>query len=170
MKIIEGMKRLRVIEKRMEQQQDLITEYSSKLTTEMPRFHSKEDQAAEVASMIQSNGDLCAEYLRLKRSIEYTNLKVTVDMQGQTYTISDLLIIKRKMGIRMVKTYQALNDSRAQYRHKHTPRYEGESPKVEILYSEKEKLDNIRKWQDLIAMIDSRLEVINATTDLLEME
>ena len=95
---------------------------------------------------------------------------MTVDMQGQTYTISDLLIIKRKMGIRMVKTYQALNDSRAQYRHKHTPRYEGESPKVEILYSEKEKLDNIRKWQDLIAMIDSRLEVINATTDLLEME
>lgn len=168
MKIIEGMKRLRVIEKRMEQQQNLITEYASKLTTEMPRFQSKDEQAAQVASLVQSNADLFDEYLRIKRAIEYTNLNVTVEMQGRTYTISDLLVIKRKMGSRMVKTYQALNDSTAQYRHKHTPKYEGESPRVEILYSEKDKLDNIRKWQDLTSMIDSRLEVINATTDLME--
>ncbi len=97
MKIIEGMKRLRVIEKRMESQQRAITEYSSKLSTEMPRFQTKEDQAKEVASLIQSNNDLCAEYLKTKRSIEYTNLKVTVELQGKPYCISDLLVIKRKL-------------------------------------------------------------------------
>ncbi|MPN18674.1 hypothetical protein SDC9_166037 [bioreactor metagenome] len=33
MKIIEGMKRLRVIEKRMESQRNAVTEYASKLST-----------------------------------------------------------------------------------------------------------------------------------------
>jgi hypothetical protein len=170
MKIIEGMKRLGVIEKRMDSHRSTITEYSSKLSTEIPRFKTKEAQAREVASLVQSNNDLCAEYLRIKRSIEYTNLKVSVELQGKSYSISDLLVIKRKLSAMMVSTYRALNDSMAQNRLRNTPRFEGESPKVEILYDERTKLENIRKWQDLEDAIDSRLEVINATTDLIEME
>ncbi|HPE67028.1 MAG TPA: hypothetical protein PK849_12680 [Synergistales bacterium] len=170
MKIIEGMKRLRVIEKRMESQRNAVTEYASKLSTEMPRFQTKEDQAKEVASLIQSNNDLCAEYLRIKRSIEYTNLKVTVELQGKAYSISDLLVVKRKLADRMVATYRALNDTVARDRLRNAPKFDGETPKVEILYDERTKLDNIRKWQDLADIIDSRLEVINATTDLIEME
>ena len=170
MKIIEGMKRLRVIEKRMESQRNAINEYASKLSTEMPRFQTKEDQAKEVASLIQSNNDLCAEYLRIKRSIEYTNLKVTVELQGKAYSISDLLVVKRKLADRMVATYRALNDTVARDRLRNAPKFDGETPKVEILYDERTKLDNIRKWQDLADIIDSRLEVINATTDLIEME
>ena len=170
MKIIEGMKRLRVIEKRMESQRNAITEYASKLSTEMPRFQTKEDQAKEVASLIQSNNDLCAEYLRIKRSIEYTNLKVSVELQGKAYSISDLLVVKRKLADRMVATYRALNDTVARDRLRNAPKFDGETPKVEILYDERTKLDNIRKWQDLADIIDSRLEVINATTDLIEME
>ena len=170
MKIIEGMKRLRVIEKRMESQRNAVTEYASKLSTEMPRFQTKEDQAKEVASLIQSNNDLCAEYLRIKRSIEYTNLKVTVELQGKAYSISDLLVVKRKLADRMVATYRALNDTAARDRLRNAPKFDGETPKVEILYDERTKLDNIRKWQDLADIIDSRLEVINATTDLIEME
>ena len=170
MKIIEGMKRLRVIEKRMESQERAITEYSSKLSTEMPRFRTKEDQAKEVASLIQSNNDLCAEYLKTKRSIEYTNLKVTVELQGKSYCISDLLVIKRKLSKMMVATYRSLNDCMAQSRLRNAPKFDGETPKVEVLYDEREKLENIRKWQDLEDAIDSRLEVVNATTDLVEME
>ena len=170
MKIIEGMKRLRVIEKRMESQRNAVTEYASKLSTEMPRFQTKEDQAKEVASLIQSNNDLCAEDLRIKRSIEYTNLKVTVELQGKAYSISDLLVVKRKLADRMVATYRALNDTVARDRLRNAPKFDGETPKVEILYDERTKLDNIRKWQDLADIIDSRLEVINATTDLIEME
>jgi len=170
MKIIEGMKRLRVIEKRMESQRNAVTEYASKLSTEMPRFQTKEDQAKEVASLIQSNNDLCAEYLRIKRSIEYTNLKVSVELQGKAYSISDLLVVKRKLADRMVATYRALNDTVARDRLRNAPKFDGETPKVEVLYDERTKLDNIRKWQDLADIIDSRLEVINATTDLIEME
>ena len=170
MKIIEGMKRLRVIEKRMESQKSAITEYASKLSTEMPRFRTIEEQKKEVAALVQSNNDLCSEYLRIKRSIEYTNLKVPVEILGKEYKISELLVIKRKLANMMIGTYRALNTTGAQVRLKSAPKFDDETPKVESLYDERTKLDNIRKWQDLNDAIDSRLEVINATTDLIEMD
>ena len=79
-------------------------------------------------------------------------------------------MVKRKLADRMVATYRALNDTVARDRLRNAPKFDGETPKVEILYDERTKLDNIRKWQDLADIIDSRLEVINATTDLIEME
>ena len=168
MKLIEAMKRLRVIEKRMESNRVSITEYASKLSTEMPRFQTREAQANEVKSLVQSSNDLCSEYLRLKRAIERTNLETYVELQGERYTIADLLVVKRKMAALMVATYRALNDSAAQTRLRSAPKFDGETPKVEVLYDEKQKLENVRKWQDLADIIDSRLEVINATTDLVE--
>ena len=72
------------------------------------QYFTKEDQAKEVASLIQSNNDLCAEYLRIKRSIEYTNLKVSVELQGKAYSISDLLVVKRKLADRMVATVSSV--------------------------------------------------------------
>lgn len=75
------------------------------------QYFTKEDQAKEVASLIQSNNDLCAEYLRIKRSIGYTNLKVTVELHKRLYSISDLLLIKRKLADRMLATNRALNDT-----------------------------------------------------------
>ena len=75
------------------------------------QYFTKEDQAKEVASLIQSNNDLCAEYLRIKRSIGYTNLKVTVELHKRLYRISDLLLIKRKLADRMLATNSALNDT-----------------------------------------------------------
>lgn len=64
-----------------------------------------------MASLIQSNNDLCAEYLRIKRSIGFTNLKVTVELHKRVYSISDLLLIKRKLADRMLATNSALNDT-----------------------------------------------------------
>ena len=75
------------------------------------QYFTKEDQAKEVASLIKSNNDLCAEYLRIKRSIGYTNLKVTVELHKRLYRISDLLLIKRKLADRMLATNRALNDT-----------------------------------------------------------
>ena len=101
------------------------------------QYFTKEDQAKEVASLIQSNNDLCAEYLRIKRSIGYTNLKVTVELQGKAYSISDLLVVKRKLADRMVATYRALNDTVARDRLRNAPKFDGETPKVEVLYDER---------------------------------
>jgi len=168
MKIVEGLKRLRVIEKRLAANRESITRYSSMVSTEKPLFETEDKQRKEVTSLIQSCNDLVNEYLKTKKQIEQTNLKITVEIGGVNYTISDLLTIKRKLSNLMVKTFYALNDSAGESRLRHASPVEGKTPHVVRFYKEELRNDGLRLWQDLYDNIESRLEVINATTDLIE--
>lgn len=166
--LVEAMKRLRVIEKRMTENCENITTYSSMLSTERPLFESEEAQKKKVKSLAQSNKDLLDEYLTLKKQIETTNLMTEVEINGIKYRISDLLVIKRKLAKMMMHTYRAMNKSSAEGRLHRTRSPEGQTPSVVTLYSEEERSKSLRMWQELYDNIDSRLEVVNATTPLLK--
>jgi len=171
MKIVEGMKRLKVIEKRMEDNSKRINEYASILSTDRPSFGSEDEQRKEVRCLIQANEDLVKEYLKLKQLIELTNLKVSMEIDGTKYTLSELLIIKRKLSKMMMNTYNSLNDQAAQRRLGLSfgrSSKDDKTPVIEKLYDERERINGLRKWQDLYDNIESRLEVLNATTDLIE--
>lgn len=172
MKLIEGMKKLRVIEKRMGENIRSINQYSSMTTNERPYFDTESAQKSKVKELIQANGDLLQEYLWLKRCIEKTNLETIMEIGGVEYTLSELLVIKRKIGSYMLKTYEAMNDNAgnsrlSQYRGATTADWK--TPTVVRYYSENDKLDGLKKWQELLDNIDSRLEVQNATTELIEV-
>ena len=168
MKIVEGLKRLRIIEKRLKSNRESITRYSSMVNTERPLFENEDKQRKEVTSLIQSCQDLVKEYLETKKRIEHTNLKVTVEIGGVSYTISDLLAIKRKLAILMIKTYNSLNDTAGENRLRHANLVEGKTPHVVRFYKEETRNEGLQIWQDLYDNIESRLEVVNATTDLIE--
>jgi len=169
MKLIEAMKRLRVIEKRMAANSSSITLYASSVSTEKPLFETETVQKKEVESLIQANGDLLSEYLRLKKQIEETNLRTVVTIGGIDYVISDLLIIKRKMAGFMLRTYRALNEEQANKRKvSASVGPDGTKAYTVRFYDEKGKNEGTRHWQDLYDNIDSRLETINALTDLIE--
>jgi len=165
MKLIEAMKKLNVIEKKMASQTIKITEYASKPSNEKPIFESEDKQKKEVKSLIQSNEDLLVEYLTLKRQIEFTNLMTIVEINGVKYSISEMLVLKRKGAQLMKKTYEALNVSQSEYKVRN---YTNTTKDISIdrFYSEEEKNNNLSKWQEIYDNIESRLEVINATTDL----
>jgi hypothetical protein len=172
MMIIEGMKRLRVIKKRMANNIESVNKYAAIVSNERPMFGSEDEQKKEVKQIIQSNLDLLKEYLKLKKRIERTNLQTVVEIGGVNYTISDLLILKRELVQLVVQTYDALNTNQAQMklnalsRQHHVAGQQGESLRIDHMFDEKEKNKELRKWQDLYDNIDSRLEVINATTPL----
>ena len=169
MKIIEAMKRLKVIEKRMTDNNTAITAYASILSTERPAFDSEQEQRKQVQSLIQANEDLLKEYLSLKTKIERTNLAVVVEMDGKKYTLSELLILKRKLAKTAMGTYEALNDRTATAKLRSASvGPDGKAPQVLRLYDERVKNAALDKWQDLYNNCDSRLEVINCTTDLVE--
>jgi len=167
MMLIEGMKKLRLIEKKMSGNATDITRYSSMVSTERPYFASEEEQKREVAGLVQSNVDLMNEYLTLKRQIEYTNLVVYIRMGDREYSISELLVMKRKMAQQMVVTFLAMNDQAGQTRLRNATGTTDKQPQVVRLYDESYKNNNLRMWQDLYHEIDSRLEVVNATTVLM---
>ena len=169
MMIIEGLKKLRVLEKKMDKNSEEITQYSSMLSSERPIFGTESEQRKEVQQRIQSNQDLMAEYLKLKRRIEFTNLKTFVSYDGVTYSISDMLVIKRTLAKKMIDTFNALNDSAARSRQNRISQQpDGRPVLVERLYDERAKNSGLEKWHDLYDNVESRLEVINATTELVE--
>ena len=171
MKIIEAMKKLRIIEKRMMQNRDRISKYASSVSTEKPLMNTEEDQVKEIKSLVQSNDDLLKEYLQLKCSIERTNLSTIVEVSGYKGSISELLVIRRKLAKLMTSTYDAMDDTAGMKKLNsygiRTRDNEYSRPDLVRFYDEKEKNEGLRKWQDIYESIDSRLEVVNATTDII---
>lgn len=168
MKIVEGLKKLRVIEKRMVDNTKKIQQYASILNTEKPAFDTEVIQKAEVNSLIQANKDLFKEYLDLKQKVEKTNLAVEMEVDGTKYTLSSLMIMRRKMNELMLNTYRSLNDTSAEGRIHRAYGSKDQQIHIVKMYDEKDKNKNLAFWQNLADNVDSRLEIINATTDLID--
>jgi hypothetical protein len=169
MKVIEALKNLKTIQKRMEKNCQEITQYCAYVSTETPAFETEDKQRGEVQSRIQANLDLEEEYLRLKRAIEATNLAVKVTIGTRTFTITELISIKRVLGKFHTATYSALNPNAVMQRLNEVFRkgIDGTNPaKVIVLYKEEDKNRNLRDWEDFMSQIDGKLEVLNAETEL----
>ncbi len=95
MTIIEALKKLKLLEKKMESNISNISRYSSIQDNEIPSFGTVENQMKEVASFVQSNLDLAQEYANLKQSIDKTNMAVLVDFNWQKFSIANLILLKR---------------------------------------------------------------------------
>lgn len=92
-----------------------------------------------------------------------------VAVHGVEYSISALLVLQRRMGQFMEKTFRAMNDSQGQSRLRNaTVAQDGKAPCVARFYDERKKNEGLRHWQDLLHEISARLEIVNATTDLAD--
>lgn len=171
-KLIEAMKKLKVIEKRIDANSLRIQEYASLASNERPYFSTEKEQGNQVASLIQANKDLVAEYLNLKKRVDMTNLKTQVTIGKDSFAIADLLILRRGLSKKMQVTFHALNDKQAlqkiQVQQRVTPIGE-KAPFVIRCYEENQKHEWLQYWQGLDDEIEQRLEVINATTPLVEL-
>jgi hypothetical protein len=172
-KMIEGLKRLKVLTKKMQSNTERIMQYAALPSDQMPQFRNEENQKKEVAGLLQANKDLVAEYLQLKKRIDLTNLKTIVVIGKETYTLADLLILRRGLSKLMQQTFLALDDTAAQQRlrQNRVPSAGGEKPPhVVRFYDETEKFQQIQKCQALDDAIEGRLETLNALTTLLPWE
>lgn len=168
MKLIEALKQIKIIDKRLNHNSARITELASKVSLEMPVYGTVEAQKNEINSLIQSSNDLCKEYLNLKKRIDRTNLQTIVTIGKDSYVLADLLTIRRGLSAKMKDTYSALNDRTAQQRMANYRAFDGKTPTVERMYDEHTKVNGFKHWMELEDEIEVRLEVINATTDLVD--
>jgi len=166
MKIIEGLKELKIIEKRLASLGAQVTEYAAIPAYMKPAFKDESEQTKELKSMMQSGEDLVQRYLKLKRDIDYTNVMLTVEMGGKKYSLNTLLNIRRKGAHLAISLWKSLTEERAKTQSLKVASQA--SPGVVKFYNEQEKNERMGFWQDLYDNIESRLEVINATMDLIE--
>ena len=178
MKIIEAMKEMPLIIKKVNAHNQKISQYSSTLSTvkDLP-FGTVEGQTKEVASLVQSNEDLIKRYLMLQRSLAFTNTQIKVEINGDSKTIAEWLHI-RNAGIHsnnglygaMVNTYRALNTNRANAMIGEV-RTDLSETALQVIrcYDQKMADEKIESLTDIYDQIDAKLEVVNATTDLIEI-
>ena len=170
LKLVEAMKRLKLLEKRMSGNWENITKYSSQLSHEKLVFNTAEEQSREVDALVQSTNDLVWEYMNLKAKIDYTNLYTRVTIRGREYTLAQMLLMKRKLIAVLKSTCQALNSKAAESRlHRAAGLSDGTPISVLTFFDEKKKNADLLYWMEVENEIDSKLEVVNATTDLLEI-
>lgn len=164
MTILEGMKELKLIEKKIVDATTNIQKASSDASNIKPMWGTPENQKKKIAEFAQSAEDLAARYAEINAQINYTNLMIVVDYQGKRYSLNDLLQYRRKIAPSMKKVYEAMNDLNF---NSNSRREAGVV--LERYYDPEFKEKKRAQWQDFYEGISARLEVVNATTQLLDM-
>ena len=167
--LVAGMKRLKLIKKRMQSNSVLIQSYASQSSTSKPLLGSDDLQKKEIKGLIQANKDLAIEYERIHRALTYTNIMTNVKIGDKDGCINDFLILRRELFNLLKQTHTSLNDSNYKNTIGYSRPKDNESERCVFFYDEKTKQDEIRRLDDLFAEIDSRLENINATSYLMEV-
>ena len=169
MTLIEAMKELKVIEKKMARNTDEISKYAAQQEIQKPIFETEKAQREEVEKRVQANEDLAFRYMDLKERIEKTNVATKLPFGSRMLSISALLVLRRKLGSAIVGTYRAMDDSHIRGVLRGHGISSGPEVKIVRFYDEKMKMEKLGEWHDLLEAIDGRLEVANATTELLEV-
>jgi hypothetical protein len=169
MKLIEGMKKLKILEKKIQGNTERISEYAALPSNRKPHFGTSEAQRKEIQSLLQSNIDMGQEYLKLKRQIDYTNIMIKTQINKSQMSISNMLQIERKIGNLMSLSYAALSDRKAEIEIAQGRMKGDSSVNVERYYNETEKYAGMQVFQGIQDEISLKLETINATTDILEV-
>ena len=166
MTITEGLKKLKLIEKKFLKNRELIYKYAAISSTEKPYFDNEKEQEKQVESLIQSNIDLAGEYSKLKQDIDKTNLATEIEIMWKKDSIAWFILQKRKLLEQVKATYEQLNDDNIKRRGA-VATVDWVQPTIIRFYDEKDKNEKINAIVELQSEIDWQLEVINATTEIL---
>jgi hypothetical protein len=166
MKLIEALKGIQELQRKQEDLQEKVRTHSAYLSVETPVYPNQKRQVAE---WVQAQSDILKEILRLRAAIQRTNLvtEVTVNLGGKdvTKTIAEWIHRRRDLASEEAKMWKGLTDKSLK------EGYFGESQtKVEIIrcYDPEERDNKIALLESEPTLIDARLEIANAVTDLIE--
>lgn len=169
MKIIEGLKKIKELEKKAEDLRNLVGGNCARSSMETDKY---EKQSQIVAGWIQAHSDILKEILRLRIAIQKTNLEteVTIEIGNKavTKTIAEWIHRRRDLASDEYRMWNKLTDRGIVEGIATSP--SGDKVEVQIVrfYSPAERDSQKELYQSEPIIIDSKLEVVNAVTDLIE--
>lgn len=180
MYIINALHEIPILAKRIEEQKEQIQKYASNISG-YREFDSEDKQKEAVMSLVKSTIDLIKRLRWLKKCIAFTNSVSKLTIEGNTYSVSELLAIKNEMrssdafGRRDDKSsakdlvrgvYERLDDS---YGIKRFREFSGDkSVSIVRYYDEARKNAELNKLYDFLSKITPELEIFNARTPLMD--
>lgn len=169
MKLIEAMKQQKDLARKAEDLRLKIQANSAHLSFETPAYA---DQKGQVSEWLQAHSDVLKEIMRLRVAVQRTNLStsVTIELQGKTVTktIAEWIHRRRDLAKTELDAWKCLTDKNLrEVRGKDS---QGQEVDVKIVrcFDPRQRDERMAALQSEPSLIDGKLEVVNAVTDLME--
>jgi hypothetical protein len=170
MKIIEAMKAVKANKEKITDLSKRIAQSSANLSNETPLYG--DDTATKITGWLQSIHDTGAENVRLLTAIARTNMNtsVTITLGGVNIskTIAEWVWRRREYADLDRMAWQTLSDR--QLRETRQVNSQGQAVDIKIVrhFDPAVRDNKIDLYRQEPHLIDAALEVVNATTDLIE--
>lgn len=169
MKIIEAMKRVKMNDEKVADLQQKISANSANISIETPLYGNDTDQ--RVREWLQSAEDIGQENIRLLVAIQRTNMAtpvtITLGDKPVTKTIAEWVWRRRRYAEVDLGTWQKLTDKGIK-----EGIQQGPTGPIEIKivrhYDPMVRDAKLVEYRSEPHLIDGALEIVNATTDLVE--
>jgi hypothetical protein len=174
MKLIEAMKKIKVLTKKAEDLKTKVAQHCADLDYETPIYGNEAEQTAQINNWIQAHHDLLKEILRLRVALQKTNLVTSVVVVlGETpvtKTIAEWIHRRRDLSQMELLIWRTLGDrGLKEGRMQSTvPGVPSKEVKIRRYYDPRIRDEKINLYAAEATIIDSSLEVANAITDLIE--
>ena len=170
MKLIQGMKKIKDLATKAEDLRKKVSNNSADLTIETAQYP---DQRRQVSEWIQAHSDILKEILHLRFSIQKTNLAtpVSIELGGKhiTKSIAEWIHRRRDLAKFEMEMWSRLTDrSLKEQMVRTSPDGPVTEVKIRRYYDPAERDQKMELYRSEPSVIDATLEVVNATTDLIE--
>jgi hypothetical protein len=172
MKIIEGMKKIKDLSIKAGDLREKVKRFCSDLTMETPTYP---DQKQQVSDWIQAHHDILKEILNLRVAIQRTNIRtqVSIELDGKPVTKSIAAWIHRRRDLATLEMnmWTALSDRGLKEQNVQTsPGGAVTEVRIRRYFDPVQRDKNHEMYRSEPLTIDAALEVVNATTELSEVE
>jgi hypothetical protein len=169
MKLIEALKKTKDLERKLEDLRQKIGVHCAISSLQSPTYP---DQKAKVEGWVQSHTDILKEILRLRIAIQRTNLETEVTIEfpdeSATKSIAEWIHRRRSHANTERLAWERLTDRNMKEGFGDTPAGDKVEIKIVRFFIPDERDTMIDKLSSEPSIIDGRLEVVNAITDLIE--
>lgn len=170
MKIIEALKEIQELSRKADDLRTKVRQNSAHLSFENPVYP---DQLKVVEGWIQSHHDVLKRIELLRLCIQKTNLEtdVTIELDGKNVTKSIAAWIHRRRDLAQNERAMWGSLTDRDLKEGQTKASTGEIMEVKIIryYDPRHRDNMLELFTSEPTVIDSRLEIVNAVTDLIEL-
>ena len=172
MKIIEALKKIKDLKRKAEDLRQKVGQYCADLDCETPIYP---DQKATVSGLVQGHHDLMKEILSLRVRIQKTNLEtpVTIDLNNTHITKSIAEWIHRRKDLASLEEncWRQLSDRGLKETNSYqlTPQSPAMPVKRRLYFDAAQRDTKVAQFRSEPLQIDAALEIVNAVTDLKEL-
>jgi len=173
MKVIEAMKQMKILKVKCEDLRKKVAANCADLNYETPLYGTEQQQAAEVRGWIQAHHDCLKELMKLWIAIQRTNLQttctITLGEKNVTKTVAEWVLRRRELAGLELAMWRGIGDRNLKegVLPKTTPDAPAKEVKIRRYYDPQERDKMVQLFTAESTLIDSSLEVSNATTDLM---